>query len=94
MPWGVEWWDTLKMCRKILSVDDTYKNWCLENGFMTANNQPRYTAEIVYRYITNNLDFVESHTGFEDTMIEKEIFLYCVRQCPEIDGALWNRKAA
>ena len=94
MPWGVEWWDTLKMCREVLGVDDTYKNWCIENGFMTANNQPRYTAEIVYRYISNNLDFVESHTGFEDTMIEKEIFLYCVRQHPEINGALWNSKAA
>ena len=89
-PWGLEWWDTLKMCREIFKKDENYKPWCVEHGYMTANNQPRITAEIVYRYITGNNDFTESHTGLEDVKIEAEIFKYCLAKNPEIDGRLWK----
>jgi hypothetical protein len=47
---------------------------------MTANNQPRKTAEILYRYISGNIDFDESHTGLEDVLIEVQILAYCYRQ--------------
>ena len=42
--------------------------------------RPRVTAEVLYRYITKDVDFIESHTGIEDVMIEKEIFAYCIKQ--------------
>ena len=47
---------------------------------MTNNKTPqvRLTAEILYRYITGDDNFVESHTGLEDVMIEKEIFKACM----------------
>lgn len=37
-------------------------------------------AEVIYKYISGNNDFIESHTGLEDVMIEKEIFAKCCRQ--------------
>lgn len=37
-------------------------------------------AEILYKYITNTPDFIESHTGLEDVMIEYKIFVHCCRQ--------------
>lgn len=55
-----------------------------------SGNRPRLTAEILYRYLTNNVDFVESHTGLEDVMIEKEIFKACLTMNPEIDCKTWN----
>lgn len=88
-PYGTEIWDTLKMAREILKDDTDYRKFCVDNGFVTSRNQNRYTAEIIYRYLTNNLQFVESHTGLEDVMIEKEIFAYCVQKNPSIDGRLW-----
>ena len=51
-----------------------------ENGYLTKNGQVRKTAEIIYRYITKDNDFTESHTGLEDVMIEKEILAHCFRQ--------------
>ena len=57
-----------------------YKEWCYLNGYLTKNGRVRKTAEILYRYITGNNDFTESHTGLEDVMIEKEIFAHCIRQ--------------
>ena len=92
LPWGLEWWDTLKMAREVLKADENYRPWCEEHGYITLTNQPKLTAEIVYRYITQNEDFTESHTGLEDVRIETEIFKYCLAKMPEIDGRLWKPK--
>ena len=90
LPYGVEWWDTLKMSRKILRKNDEYGSFCYENGYMTSRNQRRYTAEILYRYLTGNNNFVESHTGLEDVLIEKEIMRFCFEQDETINGRLWE----
>lgn len=92
LPYGVEWWDTLKMAREIFKDDSDYKEWCVEHGFVTSRNVPRYTAEVVYRYISGDMEFEERHTGLEDVNIERQIFLYCWRRNPEIDGRLWAEK--
>lgn len=89
-PYGTEICDTLKMSRDVLKTMPTYKRFCEENGFMTKNNQPRYTAEIIYRFITRDLEFSESHTGLEDVMIEKEILAYCFKQHKKMNRKLWN----
>lgn len=89
LPWGVEWWDTLKMSRQVLKNDPNYRPWCEEHGYITANNQVRLTAEIIYRYITGDNDFEEKHMGLDDVRIESEIFKYCLEKMPEIDGRLW-----
>ena len=79
-PYGMEICDTLKMARDILGNMPTYRRFCEENGLMTKNNQPQYKAETIYKFITKDLDFVESHTGLEDVLIEKEILAYCYKQ--------------
>lgn len=89
-PYGVKVWDTLKMAREIFGKDEDYGHFCYKNGYLTKRGQRRYTAEILYRYLTNNNDFVESHTGLEDVMIEKEILVECLKRKPELDGSLWK----
>lgn len=92
LPYGVEWWDTLRMAREVLKHDNNYRQFCLDNGYVTSRNVSKYTAEVIYRYISGENEFIESHTGLEDVKIEKEIFLYCLKQNPEIDGRLWRPK--
>ena len=89
-PFGVEIWDTLKMSREVLKENDNYSNFCWDNDYLTKRMCRRYTAEIIYRFLTNDNTFEESHTGLEDVMIEKEIFVFCVSEKPEINGALWG----
>lgn len=89
-PYGIELWDTLKMARQTFGKDEGYKNFCLENGFALSDGRPRLTAEILYRYISNNVEFEEAHTGIEDTMIEKEIYLACVDMNPQIERKCWG----
>lgn len=88
-PYGTEFWDTLKMAREIFSDDENYCAFCTENDFLTKNGKNKYTAEILYRYLTDNISFVESHTGLEDVMIEKEIFVHCIQKNPNVNGKLW-----
>lgn len=88
-PYGTKFACTLKMAREVFGKDETYIKFCEEHEYLTAYGKPRLTAEILYRYLTNNLDFVESHTGLEDVEIEMEILLACKERMPEIDGLLW-----
>lgn len=90
LPYGLEIWDTLKMARETFKQDKDYSNFCIRNNYLTKNGKNRYTAEILYRYLTNNNNFVESHTGLEDTLIEKEIFVECMKRNPNLNGKLWN----
>lgn len=89
-PFGVEIWDTLKMSREVLKDNDSYSDFCYNNDYLTKRMCRRYTAEIIYRFLISDTAFEESHTGLEDVMIEKEIFVFCVSEKPEINGALWG----
>ena len=82
--------DTLKMARDVISKMPSYKRFCQENGYITKNGQVQLKAETLYRFITKNLTFVESHTGLEDVMIEKEILAYCYKQHKKMRKKLWE----
>lgn len=82
LPYEIEIWDTMKMTRDVIATKKSYIKFCQENDYMTQHKVPRVqvNAEVLYRFISGNNEFVESHTGLEDVLIEKEIFAYCVRQ--------------
>lgn len=52
-----------------------YIKFCNENGYITQKGNIMTKAEIVYKYLTNNLTFEEEHTGLSDCRIEYEILL-------------------
>ena len=81
-PYGTTFYDTLKMAQDTICKQKSFKEFCAENGYMTKHKTPRpqATAEVLFRYITGNTDFVESHTGLEDVLIEAQIFAHCFKQ--------------
>lgn len=81
-PFSTEIWCTLKMARQTLGKQKMYKVYCEKYEYMTKHKTPqvRLTAEIIHRYLTGNKDFIESHTGLEDVLIEKDILAYCFKQ--------------
>lgn len=89
LPYGTIVWDILKMIRDTLGKSVMYREFCEREGYLTANGRPQLKAEVVYKYLSGNYDFVESHTGLEDVMIEKEIFAYCMRQHKPMRKALY-----
>jgi len=88
----VEIWDSMKMA-KTFTETPTYRKYCESNGYMTKHRPPRVrmTAEILYRFITKNDDFIESHTAFEDTMIEREIIFKAYRTHKKMEKILYGR---
>ena len=89
-PYGIEIWDTLKMSREVLNKNEKYGEFCYDNNYLTQRLCKRFTAEIIFRFLTDNVNFEESHTGLEDVLIEKEILSYCINVNPEINGKLWK----
>ena len=75
--------DTMEIS-KVITFSKDYANYCIANKnklnsinescFITNSNRVRITAQAIYCYITNNVDFEEAHTGLEDIDIEIKIF--------------------
>lgn len=85
-------WDTLKMSNDTIVKQKSYTKFCDNNDYKTKHKPPRNraTAEILYRYITGNNDFEESHTGLEDVLIETEILAHCFRQHKKMRKLLYD----
>lgn len=91
LPYGIEVWDTLKMARDVIGKMPTYRKWCEVNNYLCKNGSLRFTAEILYRFISGKEEFDEEHTGLSDVLIEKEILAYCYRQHKKMRKKLWER---
>lgn len=91
-PYGLEIWDTLKMSRDVFKTLKGYTSFCEEYGYKTKHKPPqnRYTAEVLYKYISGNYDFEEQHMGLEDVEIETEILVYCFRSHKKMRKALFD----
>ncbi len=81
-PYELPLWDTMKMANDTICKQKRYIEFCKEHGYMTnhATPQVRKTAEILWRYITDDNTFEEEHTGLADVEIEAQIFAECIRQ--------------
>lgn len=90
-PWDVTIWDTLKMARQTIGKQKSYQKYCANNNYLTNHKKPRVrlTAEILYRYLTGDEDFAESHTGLEDVLIETKIMAHCFKQHKPMEKRLY-----
>lgn len=92
-PYNIEIWDTLKMATDVICKMPTYIAFCEQNGYMTKHKKPRpkATAEVLYRFISGNVEFNEAHTGLEDVDIERQILAYCFRQHKTMRKGLYEK---
>ena len=88
-PYGIEICDILKIARQLIATMPSYKRYCENNGYLTKRNQPRLTAEIIYRFISGDENFKEEHKGLQDCLIEKEILKYCYNKHKSMNGKLY-----
>ena len=71
-------------CDTILNTTD-FCHWVKENGFISDKGNPQTSAEVCFRYIVDNTDFTEEHTGGKDAEIEAHILAYVMRDNEEAD---------
>ena len=63
---------------KSIAFTEEFQQFCDNNGLFTDSGNYSTTAEDIYKYITNNCDFIEEHTALADSLIELEILCYCI----------------
>lgn len=68
--------DIMNYIQPIISTQD-YQDFCESNGYMTKHKKPKpqKKAETLYRYLTNNTDFIEDHMALSDSQIELTILM-------------------
>jgi len=64
--------------------DNQYKDFCERNEYFTDSLNYSTTAEVMYRYLTSNTDFIEDHTALSDSKIETEILLKAIEAGADI----------
>lgn len=50
-----------------------YVQWAINHGYVSAKGNPSTSAETVYRYLTDDNEFIEDHTARSDAEIEAAI---------------------
>lgn len=85
LPHGVKWCDIQQNATALLCNNKKYWKFCAENNYMSKAGNCKTSAEIIYRFLTGNTDFVEAHTGLEDVKIEAEIFHACRKLRKKMD---------
>ena len=70
---GLEFIDTWQAFFDTIGKYAKYNRFCCENGFVTKSGNIQMSAEVCYRFISGDVDFVEEHTALADCEIEMEI---------------------
>lgn len=66
-------------------IDESFKEFCEKYKLFTDSGNYSTTAETVYKYITSNSEFIESHTALDDARIETEILINCIKRNKKIE---------
>lgn len=78
-------YDVRGYVHKVIAFTPEYQKFCDDNELYTDSGNYSTTAENVYRFIKQDINFVEQHTALADSEIELEILLYCIGL-----GCKWN----
>lgn len=75
---NIQWYDIRGYVHKKIAFTPKYQQFCADNNLYTESGNFATTAESVYKYITQNTTFEESHTALADVLIELDILQFCV----------------
>lgn len=87
-PFGTEYFCIWSMACQTLLNTTSYVKFAEQNGLVSDADNLLTSAESCYKFITNSLDFKESHTGLEDVEIEIEIMARCYRTHKKLDKSI------
>lgn len=65
---------------EVLYTQKTFSKTAVEQGWITEAGNMQTSAEIGWRYISKDFQFIEHHTGLEDVEIECQILARCIAQ--------------
>ena len=75
---NIEIKDIMNFVHSFIAFREEYQAFCESNQLFTESGNYSTSAETLFRYITQNLEFEEEHTALADSLIEFEILRTCV----------------
>lgn len=76
-------------CDRLINIDK-YRNYCLDNSYITASTRYfKTSAETAFQYLMKQYDFSEDHTALSDSEIESQILAKALKRGkiePELDS--------
>ena len=87
-PFGTEYFCIWNMACQVIMNSVKYIKFALQNGFESASGNIQTSAENCYRFLTDSVDFIESHTGLEDVEIEVAIMAECYKKHKKMDKSI------
>ena len=88
------WFCIWNYASNVLMNRPSYRKFVYKNNFVSDKGNIKTSAEVCYRYISNDIKFIEDHTGLSDSIIEYKILMYCKRQRKKAvkhrTGAVWQ----
>lgn len=93
-PFGTEYFCIWNMACQVVLNTTSYIKFAYQNGFISDKGNIQTSAECCFRFLKNQPEFIESHTGLEDVRIEVEILAECYRKHKKmerkINSACWR----
>lgn len=87
-PFGTKFFCIWHMaCQTVLNTKK-YIRFAESNNLVSEANNIQTSAESCYKYLTHNADFIESHTGLEDVLIEVDIMAACYKTHLKMDTSI------
>ena len=85
LPYGIEVNCIWHMACQVICTQKKYIRWCIENNYVSPSGNIKTSAEIVHRFLSQDTDFIEAHTGLQDVLIEADIFARCIAKHKKMD---------
>lgn len=73
-------------------INNDFIKFCEKNKKFTDSGNYSTTAETIYQYIKNDVDFIEDHTALSDSLIEYEILKECIKNGGQYDKKYLAKK--
>ena len=89
-PFGTDFFCIWNMaCQAILSKA-SYVKFAIDNNFVSEKGNIQTSAECCYRFLTKDVNFIESHTGLEDVLIEVAILAECFKKHEKLNKCIYS----
>jgi hypothetical protein len=74
-------YDIMGFAYKFIGFTPAYQKFCEDNQLITPKGHYSLSAESVYKFVSQDTEFIEAHTALADSEIEADILKYCVEKC-------------
>ncbi len=87
-PYGTEVNCIWHMACQLLYTKRKFANFVIENGYISPSGNIQTSAEVGFRFLTNETQFEEAHQGLQDVLIECQIMAKCYAQHKKVDKSI------